>query len=347
MNTKIHEMDIIDGFSMVSRQNNPKRQYAMVHNDLGKIGPVFPQEAIKLVKDMIQGGIEFGRGPIIGLSESSILLGRMVSEFITHSSFIFSSRYASTGMVAFSEPHSHAPVQYLKLDLIKDASEVCIMEDEITSGNTILNLIQTLLDEMPNLVNLRVVSLKMLCQDYRIKELENIISELGVKVSFASLYRGSNGEIDPLAPKSTLKAPNNLQPFNSNLEIGRGRTKLFSGPEVRQALWEPLLDILPANVCIIGVSEAIDMAFEISYFLTAHGRASTFRQLTISPWELPGWVFPGFQPLHLYYPPDKGGVYLIVYDQPAQKDQVYMLKSRLLDQESQVYVMGPEMDGSL
>jgi hypothetical protein len=98
---------------------------------------------------------------------------------------------------------------------------------------------------------------------------------------------------------------------------------------------------LPPAISIIGASEAIDMAFEISNLLSTQGHNSTFRHLTISPWELPGWHFPSAtgRTLHLYNPPEKGGGYILVYDHVFQAGQVRNLAESLQAIGGEVFII--------
>ena len=330
-----------DGFTVVARKNNPLRQYAIVHRNLGKLGPVKPLSTVNIVDEMVSKGIDFGTGPIIGLSESSILLARIISEFITHTPFIFSTRYPMSGMVAFIEPHSHAPIQYLAMKVLRQTSEICIIEDEITTGNTLLNLIQVLLDQLPDVRTIRVIALKMFCSDHRVGQIQAAIATRGVNLYLTSLYRGEPDEEELLVQQSKVTQLQNKALFKGFLETGRGRTEFFCDPDSRYAFWERMFLQVPEQVTVIGVSEAIDMAFEISHMLEKRGSQSTFCHMTISPWDLPGWEFAGLRSLFLYYPPAPGGNYVIVYDQMVQQEQVHLLASRLRAQESRVHLIGP------
>jgi hypothetical protein len=334
-------VEFVDGFTVVARKNNPLRQYGMVHRNLGKIGPVKPLNTVNIVDEMVKGGIDFGRGPIIGLSESSILLGRIISEFITHTPFIFSTRYPMAGMVAFIEPHSHAPIQYLNMKALREAREICIVEDEITTGNTLLNLIQVLLSQLANLQTIRVVALKMFCSDYRVIQMQDIIGERGVKLYLNSLYRGEPDKEELVIKESKVSHIENITLFDGFMEAGRGRTELFLNSDSRCAFWEKVFVEVPKQLIVIGVSEAIDLAFEISHMLEKRGCNSKLSHMTISPWDLPGWEFDGLWPLFLYYPPTVGGNFVIVYDQMVQQEQVHRLASRLRALDSMVYVIGP------
>lgn len=338
------QLYIEDGFIQVVRKNNPLRKTGLVHCHLGKIGSVRPQSAVEIIFKMLRHGIKFGNGPVIGLSESSILLGRLASEFVTHNPFIFSTRYPVRGMIGFVEPHSHARHHYLNVDAIKDADEILIVEDEITSGNTILGLIECLLENMQYLKIIRVVALKAFCSPGRVRQMKDIVAKKGARLYLSSLFGGTIDDEEPLISQLNSDSNENLPVYYSFLEAGRGRIELFVNPESRYAFWDNKLPEISEAVTVIGVSEAIDVAFEISNALDQRGIESSFRQLTMSPWMLPGWVFPGLCPLHLYYPTDEDRRYIIVYDNPTHRNQVNQLYDRLITNGAQIDIIGPDVD---
>jgi len=325
-----------DGFYIVKRHNNPLRKYALVHQDLGKIGAVKPCSVVNLASRLVGGMLPQGRPLVVGLSESSILLGRVVCEFFGGGCFIFSTRYPHdiSKLVAFSEPHSHSPSQYLHLSMMESCKEVCIVEDEITTGNTIINLVEVLSKNLPSVRSISVYALKVLCSNGRIAEMREQAYDLKIKLLIRSLYRGKS-------PEEGTRKYLQSTPFQSliecacysDLERGRGRIDLFNEKTAayRYRAWNSFLDrmAIPQNVNVIGASEAIDLAFEISQVLARRGHKAFLRHLTISPWEVPGWIFypsvPGTKPLHLYMPPHRGGTYILIYDQPFQEEQIQRL----------------------
>lgn len=345
----------LDGFHVVKRHKNPLRKYGLVHRDLGKIGAVEPDRIINLVSRLVSGGLPFKHPLILGLSESSILLGRVVCEYFGGGMFLFSTRYPhnESEMVSFTEPHSHAPAQFLKLSEAGDYREVCIVEDEITTGNTIMNLIQVLAGNLPSVTSVAVLALKALYSDQRYLEMVSVARAMGIKLSIRSLYRDFSGE------DSVLRISNNSKTNKircipcaglTSWEYGRGRTDAFV-PEkaaLRYKKWEKLLSglNLPRAVTVIGASEAIDLAFEIAQVLSLRGHQAFFRHLTISPWEVPGWCFPssvpGTKPLHLYMPPHVGGTYILICDQPFQRLQVKKLSGFLQNTGAKTHILKGE-----
>jgi len=341
-----------DGFDRVIRHNNHLRKYAYVHRDLGKLGAVDPDDIIRLAARMVNGALPFKNPLVLGLSESSILLGRVICEFFGGGMFLFSTRYPhnEVELVPFIEPHSHAPSQFLKLSGTGHCRDVCIVEDEVTTGNTIMNLVRLLAENMPSVASIAVLALKVFCSGRRIAEMSLEADEMGIQLAFHSMYHGMQDENAPAIHfvKSASARDGKVGPsVYSPWEYGRGRIDPFSKEKAwfRYKRWSAVLSrlSLPAAVTVIGASEAIDLAFEITRVLAYRGHRTWLRHLTISPWEVTGWVFapstPGIRPLHLYQPPSKGGTYIVVYDHSFQEEQVKKLSNCLKHVGSKTHVL--------
>ena len=161
-------------FYHLKRENNPLREDAFTVSCLGKLFPASSSDFIRCghwlselldeiplthlkshpenehatdkIKKCAKKGIL-----IVGLTESGIIpaflmhLESRKKDLNTH--LIYSTRRPVDG-IAFNESHSHGPNHVLPL---VDAmfKEIWIVEDEITSGNTVMNLIFQLRTHMP------------------------------------------------------------------------------------------------------------------------------------------------------------------------------------------------------
>ncbi len=335
------------GFAAVKRKNNPLREEALVHRSLGKIGAVEPAETETLVSRLSCQASLPGDWPIIGLSESSILLGRLVAENHSGSRFIYSTRYPEPGMVAFDEPHSHAPAHYLSLNGMDHYDRLCIVEDEITSGNTVMNLMRVLAVNIHDLKRVHIMALKVMCSDRRLHEMKDSALLLGIELTFGWLHREYRHDEETLKiwanPVSDWQSGCGSS-RHSEWEKGRGRLEPFMSEDAawRSKMWQSKLDGLDLSneVVCIGASESIDLAYELASICKARV-PSYYRHFTMSPWELPGWAFheEGKRTLFLYNPPSKPSSCILVYDQADQTGQVESLGLRLKKNGSRVYVM--------
>ncbi len=152
-------LDKIIGYG--SRINN-KRSFLFISKVLGKHIPVSPRQLInthKKLAKIVNPVVKKDNVLVIGLAETAIGLGWGVFEQIkTQSKFyIHTTRVLlnESPLLDFEEEHSHATEQYLYTPKIKtfnkdNITHVVIVDDEITTGNTINNLIVQLRKEFKN-----------------------------------------------------------------------------------------------------------------------------------------------------------------------------------------------------
>jgi pyrimidine operon attenuation protein/uracil phosphoribosyltransferase len=143
-------LDPVLGFG--SRINN-KRSFLFISKILGKHIPVSPKKLntthLKLAK-LVNPAIKEDNVLLIGLAETATGLGWGLFEQIISKSkiYIHTTRVMleQKHLIDFEEEHSHATEQYLyapkssKFHLNK-INHIVIVDDEITTGNTIKNLI--------------------------------------------------------------------------------------------------------------------------------------------------------------------------------------------------------------
>jgi hypothetical protein len=139
---------IAAGTMKVRRDANPKREFAVTFSQLGKLNPIFASDVKDLVdcfSVLASDASECDSPCILGLAESGI-----VPSFAMHQACIAQGRRSqwlctsrrNNGGHGFCEPHSHAPHHYLPTESPSDPiDELWIVEDEITTGNTLANLL--------------------------------------------------------------------------------------------------------------------------------------------------------------------------------------------------------------
>lgn len=145
-------------FSLGFRYNNTKRSFMFVSKVLGKHTPVKPENLIQMTrslanvyfdKNIENETIQCSRDTlIIGFAEAAVAMGQIFFDVLQGNvSFVHSTRENPEGadpLLQFREPHSHAPFHnfYMTNDeLIKNAEEIILVDDEVTSGNTALGVI--------------------------------------------------------------------------------------------------------------------------------------------------------------------------------------------------------------
>lgn len=135
--------------AIAKRENNTKRNYLVVNRLQGKHIPVNPDKALtmfdelaKIVKESYIGE----RLLLVGFAETATAIGAAVSS-VMDCFYMQTTREIIEGAeyLFFSEAHSHATEQKLvKNDIdqyIDQIDRIVFVEDEVTTGNTILNII--------------------------------------------------------------------------------------------------------------------------------------------------------------------------------------------------------------
>lgn len=170
-------------FSLAAR-NNPKRSFLFVSKLIGKHIPVGPQipfitgfllasrlaqtlgisvnekkikEAVNYLKFDHEHSFQRqsynlpGKTLFIGFAETATALGHSVFDsFSGNIQYLHTTREDIQGChdtIYFTEDHCHAPDQRTlidNVDMVKDNDLVVLIDDEITTGNTCLNIIKTI-----------------------------------------------------------------------------------------------------------------------------------------------------------------------------------------------------------
>ena len=153
------DYNITDILRIAKRHNNNKRSYLLVNPLQGKHLPVSPTIALDMMKTL--GDKVASKYPytklVIGFAETATAIGAMVATSLTEDCIYihttrenFSDDY---NFVDFLEEHSHAPEQRLycdKLnDWLKNTSTVVFVDDELSTGRTLRNIIRQLKSKYP------------------------------------------------------------------------------------------------------------------------------------------------------------------------------------------------------
>ena len=146
---------------LAKRDNNTKRAYLLVNPLQGKHIPVSPKKVLDVFKNLAQK--LYDKYPkeklmLIGFAETATAICAAVAAFSpTEIYFLQTTRefFENTEFLYFSETHSHAVEQKLvKTNLEKYLNccdRIIFVEDEVTTGNTILNAIKAIREEYTNI----------------------------------------------------------------------------------------------------------------------------------------------------------------------------------------------------
>jgi len=140
---------------IAKRENNTKRNYLVVDPLQGKHIPVSPTKALQLFADLaetLRGEYNGERLLLVGFAETATAIGAQAAVTLG-AKYMNTTREPIPGVeyLFFSEEHSHATEQKLVKDDIEAVADstdrIIFIEDEVTTGKTILNII-TILDRM-------------------------------------------------------------------------------------------------------------------------------------------------------------------------------------------------------
>jgi hypothetical protein len=292
-------LDELCGFAS---RANPKRGYLFVSKVLGKHCPtcpavmdfVYERLAAKLACD--------GPTVVLGMAETATALSHGVYEHLRRRTgnedllFQHTTRYALRRPLAceFAETHSHAPQHLLhEADapedqrLFAEASHLILIDDELSTGATLANLIQAYRQVNPRLESIQIVCLT----NWQSKERDAWFCQAaGVPTQFHSLLRGDfDFEPDPDFRPPALKVPmtgsrfyDEIVPFNFGRLGIRGELRF---PFEQSGL----LEVLGAEdrVLVLGSGEFAYPPLLLARWLQSHGRNVRFQTTTRSP-ILPG-----------------------------------------------------------
>lgn len=161
---KYQERDLV---KIAKRENNTKRNYLVVDPLQGKHVPVTPSAALNLFKnlaEMLRGKYEGERLLLIGFAETATAIGAQAA-ITLGTKYIQTTREVipDVSYLFFSEAHSHATEQKLVKDdidrVINETDRIVFVEDEVTTGNTIMNIVRIIRREYQRKVKFAVASL--------------------------------------------------------------------------------------------------------------------------------------------------------------------------------------------
>lgn len=157
---------------IAKRFHNTKRTYLFVNPLQAKHLPVSPSESMQMMKAL--GCLLAEKYPgtklVVGFAETATAIGAVVTEcFSPNCVYIHTTREAVPGVsdwVEFLEEHSHATEQNLAGDnlaqWIEATETVIFVDDEISTGKTLVNMIEQLQQQYPQLKEKKTVAASLL-----------------------------------------------------------------------------------------------------------------------------------------------------------------------------------------
>lgn len=142
--------------SVCKRENNSKRDFIFVNRIQGKHVPARPQEILHLFENLRVTITKDNRWDkkekvcVIGFAETATAISHYIADNIPNKDcyYLQTTREKSDEplLVEFKEEHSHATEQALYGDLqkLKNCDRILFIDDELSTGKTILNFIEEL-----------------------------------------------------------------------------------------------------------------------------------------------------------------------------------------------------------
>ncbi len=158
------EQDLV---RVARRENNRKRNYLVVNRLQGKHIPVKPGDALAMFRalaDKLRGLYEKETLLVIGFAETATAIGAAVAAELG-ADYMQTTRelVPDAEYLYFSEEHSHATEQKLvKNDIdraLRTIDRILFVEDEVTTGKTIRNIIDILKKQYPEKLKFSVASI--------------------------------------------------------------------------------------------------------------------------------------------------------------------------------------------
>ncbi|EKN69511.1 hypothetical protein BABA_08791 [Neobacillus bataviensis LMG 21833] len=220
-----YDLPIEELFTMAARINK-KRSFLFVSKVLGKHLPIHPSkglvtaallaarydESVKglacmekesLLSAFLEGGsftahafIPAAINPvIIGFAETATALGHAFFDCFQTAEYFHTTREElldAIPEITFEEEHSHATSHrcYIPLEMIQNGREIVLVDDEMTTGKTALNIIKSIHAKFPRREYTVVSILDWRSQEHR-RNFSQLEELLGIKIHVVSLMSGS------------------------------------------------------------------------------------------------------------------------------------------------------------
>ncbi|MFL9683987.1 phosphoribosyltransferase [Streptomyces sp. KL110A] len=193
-------------------RRNPKRAHLLVSSVLGKHVPQHPSVVygsglgLGLRVRELLGAEDAGRAVVLGYAETATALGHAVADGLGTAPYLHSTRRPVPGVTTaggFEESHSHATSHLLlpeDPELLAGKGPLVLVDDEFSTGNTVLNTIRGLHERYPRDRYVVVALVDMRGPADR-DRLTGFAAEIGARVDLISLAAGTVGLPDGVLEK--------------------------------------------------------------------------------------------------------------------------------------------------
>ncbi|MEU6812208.1 phosphoribosyltransferase [Streptomyces sp. NPDC046831] len=194
--------DELTGLLGLALRRNPKRAHLLVSNVLGKHVPQSPSVVYghgvalgRRVRELL-GAEEARRAVVVGYAETATGLGHSVADGLAAAPYLHSTRRPVPGVApagGFEESHSHATSHLLLPEdpaLLGGDGPLVLVDDEFSTGNTVLNTIRELHARHPR-KRYVVVALVDMRSAADADRLADFAREIGARVDLVATASGT------------------------------------------------------------------------------------------------------------------------------------------------------------
>ncbi|WCH91315.1 phosphoribosyltransferase domain-containing protein [Streptomyces moderatus] len=194
--------DELTGMLGLALRRNPKRAHLLVSNVLGKHVPQSPSVVYgagfalgRRVRELL-GAEEAARAVVLGYAETATGLGHSVADGVGLAPYLHSTRRPVAGVAragGFEESHSHATSHLLLPEdpaLLVGDGPLVLVDDEFSTGNTVLNTVRDLHERYPRrrYVVVALVDMRSAADAGRLAE---FAGEIGARVDLVAAATGT------------------------------------------------------------------------------------------------------------------------------------------------------------
>lgn len=194
--------DTLTSLLGLALRRNPKRAHLLVSNVLGKHVPQSPSVVHghgfalgRRVRELL-GAEEAAEAVVLGYAETATGLGHSVADGIGTAPCLHSTRRPVAGVAqagGFEESHSHATSHLLLPEdpaLLVGSGPLVLVDDEFSTGNTVLNTIRALHERYPRgrYVVVALVDMRSAADAGR---LDDFAREIGARVDLVTTASGT------------------------------------------------------------------------------------------------------------------------------------------------------------
>nr|WP_274600193.1 phosphoribosyltransferase domain-containing protein [Thiocystis violacea] len=281
-------------------RNNRKRGFLFLSKVLGKHWPARPS-LMRQVHEHLAGQLDLGPGPwaFIAMAETATGLGQGVFEATldrhpeAEALFLHSTRYRVAGRpyLEFEEAHCHAPDQYLyepiqpaHRTLFSQARELVVIDDEISTGSTLCNLVAAYRASNPHLERVHFVAITNFSGA---SSAQRFSARLGLPVDCVAALHADftfetadwpDAEAAPSAVGDNARRP-------GQIADDLGRFGIAGHTPIPARELDRLAEGLPpgARMLVLGTGEFMHVAFRVGLGLEARGFDVVVQSTTRSP----------------------------------------------------------------